>query len=248
MKKVLLLTFIISALCSCKNSSSPKDVAKEFIQAVYSGDAATASGLATEKTKATVSDTKPVTPSISAEESFSLATLTEAINGNTAEVKNELINLSLQKEGNGWMVNATTDLVANINNRQMNLMALKTKWETLLKEYDARLQLAKDYIAYKKGQGVLSPQMQTLEEITHTLSVKTTWDKEKILLYVQRQKQLAEMIDKSLEPSYTASADISMNYILQLSNANDRIKTAQGEYQTLAEKTPSTIYPTLSVK
>lgn len=143
---------------------------------------------------------------------------------------------------------ATPDLVASISNRQNNLTALKNKWDVLHKEFEGRLQLAKEYVNYKKGQGALSPQIQTLEDMINTLSVKTLWDKEKILLYVQRQQQLADMIDKSVEPSYTANADISMNYILQLSHANDRIKTAQREYQELAEKTPSVTYPALASK
>ena len=223
----------------------PKEVAKEFIQAVYTGDAAKASSLVTEKTKAAVSDTKPLTPAMNAEESFSLTTLTETINGNSAEVKNNLVKLSMEKEGNGWKVAATPELIAAIINRQNDLNELKNGWEALQKEYDGSLQLAKDYLQYKKGRGTLSPQMQSLEQMVNTLSVKTTWDKEKILLYVQRQNQLADMIDKSLEPSFTASADISMNYILQLSAVKDRIKIAQEEYQTLAEKIPSATYPKL---
>ena len=248
MKKALLSAFLFLALLSCKNSTPPKEVAKEFIQAVYTGDAAKASSLCTENTKSAVANTKQQTPGLSAEESFSLATLTETVNGNTAEVKNELVKLSLRKEGEGWMVNATPDLVASINNRQANLADLKTKWEALLKEYEGRLQLAKEYLQYKKGQGALSPQLQKLEEMINTLSAKTTWDKEKSQLYAQRQNQLADMIDKCIEPSYTANADISMNYILQISNANDRIKAAQREYNQATEKTPSNSYQAIPLQ
>jgi hypothetical protein len=84
--------------------------------------------------------------------------------------------------------------------------------------------------------------------MVNTLSTKTVWDKEKIRLYVQRQSQLADMIDKSVEPSYTASADISMNYILRLHSADGRIEAATKEYQAQAQKTPSGTYPTLAIK
>ena len=245
MKKTLLLAFLFSAIYSCKTSTAPKEVATQFIQAVYSGDAATASSLATEKSKANVGLAKDKAPGATAEESFSMATLTESINGNTAEVKNDVIKISLLKEDAGWLVDASPYVVESINNRQMDLAALKTKWETLLKEYEARLEVAKEYVQYKKGQGALSPQVQSLNEMINTLSEKTTWDKEKISQYTQRQKQLADMIDKSIEPSYTAGSDMGMNYILQLSNANDRIKSAQAEYNTLAQKTPSATYPAL---
>lgn len=248
MKKLLLFVLPIAFLLSCKSIVPPKEVAKEFIEAVYAGDAAKASSLSTEKTKAAVANLQAQTPGTSADESFSLATLTETENGRSAEVKNDLVKISLAKEGDSWMVVASPELVAGINNRQQDLMTLKTKWEALLKEFESRLQVAKEYVQYKKGQGALSAQMQTLEQMVNTLSTKTTWDKEKIQLYVQRQSQLADMIDKSVEPSYTASADISMNYILRLHSADSQIETAMKDYQAQAQKTPSATYPTLSMK
>lgn len=247
MKKLLLFASLV-AIFSCKNSTPPKNVAKEFIEAVYSGDATKASGLATEKTRAAVAGLKAQTPAMTAEESFSLTTLTEAESGNTAEVKNDLIKVSLEKEGDGWMVAATPETVASISNRQADLTTLKSSWDALLKEYESRLQIAKEYVQYKKGQGALSPQMLSLEQMVNTLSAKTTWDKEKIQLYVQRQQQLLDMIDKALEPSFAANTDITMNYIVQLSHANDRIKAAKMSYQTEAQKTPSVTYPALPAK
>ena len=245
MNKMLLTSFLIAFLFSCKNERSPKEIAKEFVQAVYAADHSRASMLTTEKTKPAISEITETSQSMSADESFSLSTLTETVEGNTAEVKNDLIKLSLQKEGEGWKVAATPELITNIRNRQNNLTALKNAWDALQKEYEDRLRLAKEYVQYKKAQGALSQQLLTLEEMTNTLSVKTVWDKEKILLYVQRQNQLDDLVDKALEPSYTAGSDISMNYFLQLSNAGDRIEKAQAQYQVLAEKTPSAIYPHL---
>ena len=248
MKKFLLFVFATAFLFSCKNTVPPKDVAKKFIEAVYTGDVTKAASLTTEKTTPAVANIQKQTPGITADDDFSLNTLIETENGNAAEVKNELINVYLAKEGDGWRVVASPELVASISNRQQNLMALKTKWEMLLKEYESRLQVAKEYVQYKKGQGALSPQLQSLDQMVTTLSAKTTWDKEKIQLYVQRQQQLLDMIDKALEPSYAANTDMTMNYILQLSGAADRIKLAKQEYQALAEKTPSATYPSLVAK
>jgi hypothetical protein len=248
MKKVLSSLTIIAILSSCNNSAPPKEVAAEFIEAVYAGDASKASELTTEKTKPVIANLPAQAANLPAEESFSLTTLKETENGNGATVKNDLVSIPLEKEGDGWKVAATPELVAGISNRQADLTALKNKWEALLKEYEGRLQIAKEYVQYKKGQGALSTQMQSLEQMVNTLSTKTTWDKEKIGLYVQRQGQLADMIDKSVEPSYTASADISMNYILQLHNADSRIEAATKEYQAQAQKTPSATYPALAGK
>jgi hypothetical protein len=248
MKKVLLFSFILSFLFACESSKPPKEVAQEFIKAAYSGDNATASSLATEKTKANISQTKAEATGMTAEESFSLATLRETVTGSTAEVKNDLIKLSLEKESEGWKVAATPEVVTAISNRQSSLTTLKQKWETLLNEYEGRLNVAKEYVSYKKNQGSTSQQIKTLNEMISTLSVKTTWDKNKILLYVQKQKQFQNLIVKALEPSQNANSDMSMNYFIQVSNADSRIKTAMTEYQALAEKTPSATYPTLSEK
>ena len=245
MKKSLLFVVVFAALYSCKTSTPPKEIAKQFIWALSNGDVATANSLATEKTKASIPTSHQAAVAAKAEENFSLNTLTENINGNSAEVKNDVIKLSLEKEGDGWMVNATPDVVATITNRQNDLASLQSKWDELVKEYNARLQLAKEYVDYKKSQGNLSAPVQSLNEMITTLSAKTDSSKEQILLYGQRQKQLAELIDKSIEPSFTANADLGMNYILQLSNANDRIKAAQSAYNSLAQKTPSNRYPVL---
>ena len=248
MKKALLFSFLVFIMASCNNTKPPTDVAKEFIQAISSSDPSTASELVTEKTKSNVGTAKGDASGMTAEETFSLNTLTETITGNTAEVRNELIKLSLEKEDDGWKVNASPQLVADISHRQGELATLKQKWEALLKEYNGRLNVAKEYVSYKKGQGAISPQIKTLEEMINSLSAKTVWDKEKILLYVQKQKQFEDLVDKALEPSANAGADMSMNYILQVNEADSRIKTAQAEYQASAAKTPSGTYPVLSPK
>ena len=226
MKKLLSSLLAIALLSACNNSVPPKEVAKEFIEAVHTGDATGAAGFTTEDTKPAVANLQTQTTNPPVEEAFSLTTLNETVKGSAATVKNDLITIPLEKGGDGWKVAATAELVASITNRHEALTALKNSWEALLKEYEGRLQIAKEYLQYKKGQGELSSQMQSLEQMVNTLSTKTTWDKEKISLYVQRQGQLADMIDKSVEPSYTANADISMNYILQLHNADSRIEAA----------------------
>jgi hypothetical protein len=249
MKKILFLSIVTSFLFSCNNSSAPKEVAKNFIEAVYAADYATASSMASAETKDFVTKQKTdAKPSLTAEESFTLSNLTETVMGNSAIVKNENISISLKKEKEGWRVVSDENTITAIKNRETNLTALKTAWEKLLKEYEGRLQAAKEYVGYKKSNGALSDNVKKLEDVVNSLSVKTTWDKEKILLYVQKQKQVHDLIDKALEPSYTANADMSMNYFLQLSNASDRIETAQGVYHDLVQKTPSAIYPMLPVK
>ena len=237
MKKFLLLCIVSSFLLSCNKSSPPKEVAKNFIEVVYAADYTTAAGMATAETKGLVNQQKSeVKPSSTSEESFALSNLTETITNNTAEVKNENIFLSLKKENDGWKVVADEATIAAIKNRENNLLARKAAWEKLLKEYEARLQVAKSYVQYKKDAGTLSPQLQKLDDVINSLTVKTEWNKETIALYRQKQNQLADLIDKSLEPSYAANSDLSMNYIIQLSHVKDRIKDGEGEYEMTAKK------------
>ena len=248
MNRLLPLTILISILASCNSSKPPREVAQEFIQAVYSSDEAAATNLATEKTRIYINEKNDLPASTPAAASFSFATLTENVSGNTAEVKNDLVKLALEKGEDGWKVAASPDLVTTIRNREADLAALKGKWDALLKEYDGRLQVAKDYLAYKKGQGALSPPLQTLEDMVNGLNGNTAWNKDNIQQYVQKQEQLEQQLDKALEPSFTAGSDLSMNYILQASNATDRIKYAREEYSILAARTPSSTYPAISMK
>lgn len=236
MKKLLLLAGIVTTICSCNSATPPKQVAQEFIKAVASNDNTTAALLTTEDTKAIVSNNKNAQAVTPAEDQFDIGTLTETINGNAAEVKNNIVSLSLKNESEGWKVLATPKLINSINNRPANLAANKQKWEALLKEYEARLQVAKSYVQYKKDAGTLSPQLQKLDEVINSLTVKTAWNKETIALHRQKQNQLADLIDVALEPSYAANTDLSMNYIIQLSNVKDRIKKAEEEYEMVGKK------------
>jgi hypothetical protein len=236
MKKILLLVGIVIAISSCNSSTPPKQVTQEFIKALTSNDNTTAASLATEGTKTTVSNNQNQQAATLAEDQFDMGTLAETINGNEAEVKNSIVSVSLKKEGEGWKVVATPELLSSLNKRQANLTAHKLKWEALLKEYESRLQVAKSYVQHKRNAGTLSPQLQKLDEVINSFTIKTEWNKETMALYVLKQKQLADLIDKALEPSHTANSDLSMNYIIQLSNVNDRIKAAEGEYEMMVKK------------
>jgi hypothetical protein len=55
---------------------------------------------------------------------------------------------------------------------------------------------------------------------------------------VQKQQQLNKIIDAALEPSLAANTDLSLQYILQMSIAADRIKAAEAAYQACRAKSP----------
>ena len=249
MKKLLLLSFLFGALYSCKQSATPKEAAQQFLRAVYSSDFTTASSLATNETKPLLEKAnKEIKNSLSPEESFQFATFTETVSGNNAEVKNEIVSIALVKEDDGWKVAATETLLGVIQNREAMLASAKTKWEVLLKEYEGRLQTVKEYINYKKSLGPLSAKATALSDMANSFSAENNWTKEKILAYVQKQQQLSKVMDDALEPSLAANTDLSMTYFLQISNTSDRIKSAEGNYQTIAEQVHSPVYVPLPFK
>ncbi|HEV7332643.1 MAG TPA: hypothetical protein VGN63_16510 [Flavisolibacter sp.] len=249
MKKILLLFVIATIFFSCKEASSPKESAQSFIQALYNADITTASDYVSNDSKAVldkVGGQAKLTQS--PEESFRFATLTETVSDKTATVKNEVVSIPLVKEEEGWKVVLTEDLLNEIRAREEMLSSLQTKWGSLLKEYEARTGVARDYIKYKKSIGALSPKAATLSAVLDSAAAPKEWNKESLLSYVQKQQQLNAAIDGALEPSQAANTDLTMNYFLQFSNAGDRIKAAEADYQMLAERAHSPIYVPIPVK
>lgn len=246
MKKILLLLTVAALFFSCKEASSPKEAAQAFLKALYTADMTTAGDHVSSESKAVLDKAKKQTSNtLTPEESFQFATLTETVNGQTAAVKNNVISVPMVKEAEGWKVVLTEDLLNDIQNREELLSTLKTKWEALLKEYEGRVVIAKNYIQYKMSLGALSPQAKALSERLASIAPPTALTKESLLAYVQQQKQLDKAIDGALEPSLAANTDLTMNYFLQLSNADDRIQAAEGHYQLLAEKAHSPVYAPL---
>ena len=249
MKKFLLFSVVAALLFSCGKTSSPKETAQAFIQAVYAADITTAADYVSSESKAVLDKAKTgAKPMLAAEESFQLATLTETITDKTATVKNEVVSVPLVKEEDGWKVALTEELLTGIQSREELLSTLKKNWNTLVKEYEGRVIVARDYIKYKKSQGALSPQATALGTLLDSFAPPKEWSKETLLAYVQKQQQLNSAIDGALEPSLAANTDLTMNYFLQISNAGDRIKAAEMNYQLLAEKAHSPLYVPLPVK
>lgn len=240
MKKYLLFFFFAFLLYSCNQQNSPKQAAQELIQALSTADLATASKLVSADTKAVLDKAKKEIKSQQpAAESFQLSTLTETTDGKKAEVRNNLISVPLVKEDGGWKVVLSEALLWEIQEHETLQAAAKTKWEALQKEYEGRMQILKEYINYKKGNGTLSPKMKKLNEAVGKISTPSEWSRENLLAYVQKQQELNNVIDQTLEPSQAANTDLSLNYFLQISNATDRIKTAVADYQAAAAKAHS---------
>lgn len=248
MKKFLLFSFLLPFFFSCNKASTPKETAQEFIKALSSSDLTTASNLLSADTKDVLEKARKETVSTTkADECFQFASLTETVSDENAEVKNEVVSIPLVKEDEGWKVVLNESLLNDIQGREEMLATAKAKWETLLKEYEGRLQVLKQYVAYKKSMGALSPKVTLLKNAVESFSPQKAWTRETILAYVQKQQALNKTIDEAMEPSLAANTDLSLNYFVQISNAGDRVKAAEEEYQTMAGKAHSPVYAPLPV-
>lgn len=243
MKKLLLSFFTLVLLYSCQPSPSPKESAKTFVRSVAAADFATASSLTSSETK-TVLDKANTGTKLSAlpDEAFQLNTLSETVNGEKAEVKNEVVALPMIKEEDGWKVVLNEDLLNSLQQREELLSLAKEKWFALRREYDARLKVAKAYVDYKKSTGTPSPKVLQLTELIYNFEPDSVRTKEALLAFLQKQQQLGRAIDEAMEPSLAANADLSLQYIIQLSSATDRIKAAEADYQAAAQKAHSPVY------
>lgn len=249
MKKQLLLFFLAAFFFSCNKNSSPKETARQFITALASADLTTAATLASSDTKAVLEKAQRDSKSQQKpEDSFQFASLTETVSDNRADVHNDIISLPLVKESDGWKVVLTEMLLNEIQRRDEMQTGVKAKWDALLKEYEARLQVGKDYINYRKSMGTLSPKASLLSEALNSISAPGEWTRETTANYVQKQQALSKVIDQALEPSKAANADLSLSYFLRISNAGDRIKAAETAYQATAENAHSPVYVPLFAK
>ncbi|HVK97441.1 MAG TPA: hypothetical protein VM368_06470 [Flavisolibacter sp.] len=246
MRKVLTIA-LATTLFACNTSGGPKETAKEFTQALYILDYQKAASLATADSKSII-DQKEVQPLNTGErsiamikESLLLDSLSETISGNDAEVKNNMLHLSVKKDGGVWKVVATPEVIDQIINRKEKVEALKLKWNVLQNIYSRRNEDAKAYISILKQKGTLSENARTLEALINGSQLKELTGKN-LLAYVMQQDQITALIDKTVEPSFAANSDMATNYIIQLNLASSNIAAAKNEYNSTAQVTRSHIY------
>lgn len=249
MKNFILLTTIAISLLSCTSSPAPVDITKDFITSVYNGKMEFATHYVTPETKDILKlNATPLPPATPVEEGFEFETLKEEISGETAVVRNSQATVPLKKIDGEWRVIASPQLVSSIIKRETDLNMLKASWDKLVMEYEGRVKIARNYINHQKGQGQLSAAAQQLGVALENSQPGVNWTNEKQLAYLKQQDQLQKLIDQALEPSHTAHADLSINYLIQMSNASDRIKTAFQNYQATSQKVSSTVYKPLPVQ
>jgi hypothetical protein len=244
---LLLLCVIFTA---CKKPSGPKAVAAEFVKNLYAMNFDEAAEVSTDATKAivlknrkdlqdkgTLDAERAKRTEDAAETTFGTKSLTEKVSGNEADVTNDAVAVHLKLEDGEWKVAADDAVVEGILYRETYLANAKEAWEQLKSEYEKRATIVKDYLSYKTNASGATKETQVLSEAFNTTTSSTD-----NVSYVRNQDRLTQLLEKNVLPTFTAGSDITLNYIVQLSTARDRIKEAKKTYNEAARRARNKTY------
>lgn len=246
--RTITLALIASTLFACNKPADPKEVSVQFIEHLNARHFDAAAALATDGSKAAVEALKTETPAAttdngSAQVVFATDALQPYVNGNTAIVKNNLVSLNLEKEGKEWKVVATKEVVDDIVHRTERTASVKATWDALKNEYVSRSVLLREYINYVKSSGRVTPEVTALEEALKKMpAISAEPTKEDIVAYVKGQQSITALADKAMQPTLTAGADLTMNYIISMQSQDSKIAEAKTAYNTAAASAHSPVY------
>jgi hypothetical protein len=243
---VLLLTVLLVA---CNTAKSPKEVSSAFVKNLYTLKFDEAAAMTTSATRATLQKgreelesqgltdeerSKHIEEQVAAV--FSTDNLAEHVNGGNCVVQNEILSIPLKKEDGQWKVAATPDLVKEVLYRQSYLENVRVAWSRLQDEYGKRAAVVEDYISYRTSYGTATPELTAMESLVKKLGSADPGKADDRNAYIAGQKKLAALLEKNVQPSFTAASDLSLNYIIQLGSARDRIAEARIAYNEAAQK------------
>ncbi|HEY1112447.1 MAG TPA: hypothetical protein VGE66_02765 [Chitinophagaceae bacterium] len=249
--RTITLALLSTVLFACSKPEDPREVSVSFIEHLHARQFDEAAALATPGSKATVEALKTeapaATPAINGKEPVQAVFGTDAlqpyISGNSAIVKNNLVSLNLEKVDGEWQVVATKELVDDIMHRAERNASVKASWEALKNEYVSRSVLLREYINYVRSSGKASAEVVALEEALKKLpTIGAAPTKEDIVGYVKGQAALNTLADKAMQPTLTASADLTMNYIISMQSQESKIAEAKTAYNTVAAGAHSPVY------
>jgi hypothetical protein len=239
---IVLLTF---GLAACKSAKDPKEVSSAFITSLYTLQFDEAAQLTTPETKALLEKGRQEATARGIEAAgdrseaavstlFTTDKLSLSETGDAATVQNDVLSIPLKKEGGEWKVAVSEELVQTILFRQLYLEEVKTAWKGLQETYEKRTTLAKEYLMSKSGD--VTDERKQLEVVVKEAVGKPDMTSAERIAFIGKQAQLDELLDKGLQPSFTASSDLSLNYIIQLGTAKDAIRDAAKAYNEAAIK------------
>ncbi|RYY96504.1 MAG: hypothetical protein EOO11_13320 [Chitinophagaceae bacterium] len=252
----LALALTGAGLASCSPEKAPKAVATEFVEQLYGLNWTAAAALSDPATHALIDKSRDElaqrTPldqekahrnSASVATLFDVATLAEETSGDISTVRNGSLVLPLKKVDGEWKVVPDPELVDALVNHPYYLDLAQQSWQLLQAEYDKRTAIARDLVTSRLNSGDASPEVKALAAAVQDCAAATAATAAGRTGYLARQHRLEAMLDKGLQPTLTAASDLSLNYIVQLTNAQDRIHELGKTYLDAARKAHSRDYP-----
>ena len=237
MKKVVLLALVALVFAGWKQTQ-PSEVARQFVTSLYLLDYTGAAELASSDTKSFVNE-KTAMPlekngdtrsSRFQQNDFLLDSLKETINGNTATVQSDGTRISLVKEENKWKVVASPALVSEVVNRTEKTNEVAARWDALQNGLKNRMDAVRQYLEYQSQAGSLSADGQALLELIANATLPENFSRKDQEVYLQQQKQIGELASKTVVPTYTANADLTLSLIIRINEADRNIESAKEAY------------------
>ncbi|GAB4093476.1 hypothetical protein [Flaviaesturariibacter terrae] len=257
--KYLMGSLLLGVLLfSCQQQQSPKALATEFVQRLYTLDFDEAAKMMTPDGAALLTQSRKQLEGRSDIESerarraaatadnvFDTETFTESKSGDDIVVQNNQLRITLRKQDDGWKVVPAADLVDALVNHPAYADAAQTAWNNLQGECDKRTKLAQDYVTLRANAGDKSPELHALEAAVRDCAAAKTATAADRADYMARQERLEAALDKGLSPAMNASADFSLNYIVQLSDSRKTIAGLRQQYGSAAARAHVKDYPAL---
>ncbi|RYY89911.1 MAG: hypothetical protein EOO15_04675 [Chitinophagaceae bacterium] len=257
--KYLMGTVLLGMLLfSCQQQQTPKNLATEFVQQLYALDFDAAGKLMTADGEAllrqsrqqleqrgNIENERGKRNANSADDVFDTQTFTESGSGDDVVVQNNQLRINLHKEGGNWKVAASPELVDAVVNHPIYADAAQTAWNNLFTECDKRTKLVQDYVSMRNNRGDRTPELNGLEAALRDCTSAKTATAADRAEYMARQERLQAQLEKALSPAMNASADFTLNYIVQLSDYEQRIRTMKQQYSVAATKAHVKDFPVL---
>ncbi|GAA4338955.1 hypothetical protein [Flaviaesturariibacter amylovorans] len=253
---VLALALVGAGLASCNSEKAPKAVATEFVEQLYGLNWTEAAALSDPAAQGLIDKSrdelsqrtaleqeKAHRKSASVATLFDVASLTEETAGDISTVKNGTLRLPLRKVDGQWKVVPDAELVDALVNHPYYLDLVQQSWQQLQAEYDKRTIIARDLVTSRLNSGDQSAEVKALATAVQECAAAKAGTAAERTDYLARQRKLEALLDKGLQPTLTAASDLSLNYIVQLTNAQDRIRELGKTYTDAARKARSRDYP-----
>ena len=107
---------------------------------------------------------------------------------------------------------------------------MAARWDALQNGLKNRMDAVRQYLEYQSQAGSLSADGQALLELIANATLPENFSRKDQEVYLQQQKQIGELASKTVVPTYTANADLTLSLIIRINEADRNIESAKEAY------------------